>query len=702
MGQHEGGTLAGLKAHLGELIDPKIAEYGGRTVKSMGDGLLLEFPSVVDAVRCAVDVQRGMAERNATVPKEQRIEFRIGINVGDIIIDGADIFGDGVNVAARLQTLADPGGICVSRVVRDQVLDKLNFTFEDLGSKAVKNIARAVEVYRVLDAPAGAPAEQPSLAVVPTWSRPRLVLGKRWHWIASGVVMLGVLIFALVAFIASHPSTKESPAIAATKSLTETNATTAVAKPDENSVAVLPFTNLSDDKNNEYFSDGISEELLTVLQKIPGLHVAARLSAFSFKGKNATAPEIGEKLGVAHLVEGSVRKSGTTVRISARLSRAANGQQLWSDSYTRDLKDVFAVQSELAQTIVEQLRGQLGGKMNASAKAELQAQVQAAVKGGTKNAEAYQLYLQGIFFLNQFSPATAVKAATFLQRAVALDPAFALAWAALSQAGSVRGGYSTSKRDFDEGFALAQRAADRALALEPELSAAHLARMRVQMWYAFDWKGAAESLRRARKVAPTDADVIAAASGLAYAFGQREKAVEFAQQAVSRDPVNAEMRVSLGFSLESVGRYEEAETQFRRVIELSPSAPWGHAAVGLVFLSQERFDEAVREAEREADEWTRLTVQAQALWGLNKKRESDAALDRLIAAYADTAAFQIAQVYAYRRDGDRAFEWLERAYRQHDPGLAWSRSDTTLARLHDDPRWPAFLKRMGIADQQLK
>jgi len=518
-------------------------------------------------------------------------------------------------------------------------------------------------------------------------------------WLIAG---LGAVAVALAAFIAFRAPIKEPAVVATTKSMTETASPAAAPKPDQNSVAVLPFTNLSDDKANEYFSDGISEELLSVLQKISGLRVAARLSAFSFKGKNATAQEIGEKLGVANLVEGSVRKSGKTVRITVRLSRAATGEQLWSESYTRDLKNIFAVQSELAQTIVEQLRGQLGGTLNASAKAEIHAQVRAAGKGGTKNAEAYQLYLQGIFFLNQFSLDTAIRAADFLQRSVDRDPAFALAWAALSRAGSVRGGFATNKRDFDEGFVLARRAADRALGLEPELPSAHLARMRVQMWYDFDWKGAAESLRRAQEFAPTDADVLAAAAALAYTFGQSEKAVEFARQAVSRDPVNAEIRIVLGFTLESVGRYNEAMAEFRRVIELSPASEWGYAAVGQMFLRQERFDDAVREAEHEPDEWTRLTVQAQALWALKKKPEADGALARLIAGSADTAAYQIAEVYAYRRENDRAFEWLERALRQRDPGISWIRPDVSLARLHDDPRWPVFLRKAGLADEQLK
>jgi len=516
------------------------------------------------------------------------------------------------------------------------------------------------------------------------------------------VAALAAVIVALIAAVRLQTDVKDPASVAVRQSTpTETTARQA-PKADQNTVAVLPFTNLSDDKANEYFSDGISEELLSVLQKIAGLRVAARLSAFSFKGTNATTQEIGEKLGVAHLVEGSVRKAGQSVRITVRLSRAATGEQLWSDSYTRDLQDVFAVQSEVAQTIVEQLRVQLGGTLNASAKAAIQAQVRSAGKGGTKNADAYQRYLQGIYFLNQFTRDSAIRAADFLERAVEADPGFALAWAALSQASSVRGGFADTKPEFDEGFAVARRAAGHALELEPDLSEAHLARMRVQMWYDFDWRGATESLKHAQKSAPTDPDVLSAAAQLAYTLGQREKAVEFARQAVASDPVNAEMRMNLAFALESAGRYDDAVSQFRRTIELSPTNPWGHAGVALMLLRQGRFDDALREAERESNEWSRLTAQAQVLWALEKKAESDAVLARLTTRFADTAAYQIAEVHAYRRENDRAFEWLERALRQHDPGLTWSRLDLSLARLQDDPRWLVFLNKVGLADEQLK
>ncbi len=261
------------------------------------------------------------------------------------------------------------------------------------------------------------------------------------------------------------------------------------------SVAVLAFANLSDDKGSEYFSDGISEELLTVLQKIPGLHVAARTSAFSFKGKNATAQEIGQKLGVAHLVEGSVRKAGDVVRIAARLTQANTGEEQWSENYTRNLKDVFAVQTEIAQTIVEQLRGRLtGGAANPTTKAEIQAEVRAAGKGGTKSVEAHEAYLQGRFFINRHSEKETDQARVAYQRAVELDPKFALAWAGLAQAHIWYCNFATEggQKGFNDHLTAAREAVERALILEPDLPEALSARSLIETNFDYNWKGAAE------------------------------------------------------------------------------------------------------------------------------------------------------------------------------------------------------------------
>src|SRR6476646_4741799 len=311
------------------------------------------------------------------------------------------------------------------------------------------------------------------------------------------------------------------------------------------SVAVLAFANLSDDKGSEYFSDGISEELLTVLQKIPGLHVAARTSAFSFKGKNATAQEIGQKLGVARLVDGSVRKAGDTVRIAARLTRTDTGEQLWSENFTRDLKDVFAVQTELAQTIVGQLSGQLtNGAADPEAKAAIRAQVQAAEKGGTKNVEAHQHYLQGRFYINRYSEKDASTALAEYQRAVELDPSFALAWASLAETHlwfckySTQGGLAI----FDAELARARDAATRALTLEPNLPEALRARADIQLNFDFDWKEGGETLRTALVLAPADPAIITDAGTLALAKGDVTQGIALFRRAVALDPINPRAR----------------------------------------------------------------------------------------------------------------------------------------------------------------
>ena len=290
MGADEEGTLAALKAIRRELVDPRIVEHRGRIVKTTGDGLLVEFASVVDAVRCAVEVQREMAERNTDVPAETRIEFRVGINLGDIIIDGDDIFGDGVNVAARLETLAEPGGICVSRVVRDQVRDKLAFAFEDMGEQQVKNIARPVRVYRVRDT--GAAAKSLSAPALP-----------------------------------------------------------ALPLPDKPSIAVLPFQNMSGDPEQEYFADGMVEEIITALSRIRWLFVIARNSSFTYKGQAVDVKQVGRELGVRYVLEGSVRKGGNRVRITGQLIDAETGAHLWADRFDGSLEDVFELQDKVASSV---------------------------------------------------------------------------------------------------------------------------------------------------------------------------------------------------------------------------------------------------------------------------------------------------------------------------------------------------------------
>ncbi|MFZ3374504.1 MAG: tetratricopeptide repeat protein, partial [Chthoniobacterales bacterium] len=412
-----------------------------------------------------------------------------------------------------------------------------------------------------------------------------------------------------------------------------------------------------------------------------------------------------QKLGVAHLVEGSVRKAGDVVRIAARLTRADTGEDLWSENYTRDLKDVFAVQTELAQTIVEQLRGRFaGGETGPTAKEKIQAEVRAAEKGGTKNVEAHEFYLQGRFYRDRHSEKSVGEALAAYQHAVELDPGFALAWAGLADTHSWFCAFSTAggQKSFDAHLASAKDAVGRALAIEPNLPEGLFARATIQTNFDFDWNGAAQTVSKALALAPADPKIVIAAANLEMARGNMDRALELFRKAVDLDPVNPTARSFLAFNLAVTKHFAEARAEFPRVVELNPAAPWAHAGLGLSYLLENKFEEAATAAQGDAGEWARLLIVACARWGQKRIPESDAALAELTANDSETAAYQIAEVYAYRNDKDRAFEWLERARRQRDPGLASLRKDPLLTNLQADPRWNAFLHKMGLADDQLK
>src|SRR5580693_8966153 len=433
--------------HLLREIFPR---FHGTEIKTIGDAFLVEFGSALEAAQCAIEIQRTLAKRNHDVTSDRRIELKIGIHIGDVVHRDGDVYGDGVNIASRIEQLAGAGGICVSMDVERQIRNALEARFEKFGTADLKNIKLPMDLFRiVLPWESGARTASPS---------------ERSSKKSPALIAAAVLV--MIAFIfggwwwSEHPSKHQQSAATQPAPVAPTNA------PDQKSVAVLPFVNMSDDKGSEYFSDGVSEELLTVLQKIPGMHVAARTSAFSFKGKNATAQEIGQKLGVAYLVDGSVRKAGDAVRIAARLARADTGEELWSENYTRNLKDVFAVQTELAQTIVEQLRARFGGTdAGSTAKEKIQAEVQAAEKGGTKNVDAHELYLQGRFYENRHSDKSAREALAAYQHAVELDPRFARAWAGVARTHTWIAGFATEggQKTFDAHLTSARDAVARAL-----------------------------------------------------------------------------------------------------------------------------------------------------------------------------------------------------------------------------------------------
>src|SRR5437016_1976550 len=406
--------------------------FHGTEIKTIGDAFLVEFASALEAAQCAIEIQRTLAKRNHDVTSDRRIELKNGIHIGDVVHREGDVYGDGVNIASRIEALAGAGGICVSMDVERQIRNALEARFEKFGTADLKNISLPMDLFRiVLPWETGAKAEvgmprtsKKSPILIPAAALLAIALLGGWWW--------------------TQRSSKNQQVVTA-----QTLPAAPANAPDPKSVAVLPFVNLSHDKGSEYFSDGVSEELLTILQKIPGMHVAARTSAFSFKGKNATAQEIGQKLGVAYLVDGSVRKSGEAVRIAARLNRADTGEEVWSENFTRDLKDVFAVQTELAETIVEQVRDRLtGSAVDSADKQKIQAEVQAAEKGGTKNVEAHQLYLQGRFYENRNSEKGMDQPLAAYQRAVAADPVNAQARSYLAGYLAVAKQYENARAEY--------------------------------------------------------------------------------------------------------------------------------------------------------------------------------------------------------------------------------------------------------------
>ena len=444
------------------------------------------------------------------------------------------------------------------------------------------------------------------------------------------------------------------------------------------SIAVLPFADLSPGKDQEYFSDGLAEELLNSLVKIQGLNVAARTSSFQFKGKNEDLRVIGKKLNVATVLEGSVRKQGQRVRISAQLVQVSDGFHLWSEAYDRDLTDIFAVQEDIAHSVAGSLKVTLLDEKAAAPRA--------------MNIEAYNAYLQGKYFEARPTKENLEKAIAYYEQATHLDAAYAPAWAALSRAHSLKaGGYGLMQEYRD-----AHEAAERALALDPSLGEAHAALGEVKLLYDWDWAGADAAYQRALVLEKGNAEIVERAASTAATLNRFEEALPLSRRAVGLDPLQPSPYETLAFNAWWAGRLDEAEAAARKGLELDPQFPWLHTVLCRVYLAQARPQEALAEAERDTAPPFRLQDLALTYYALDRKQESDRALTELISEYKAAAAFQIAEVYAFRGEVDAAFAWLERAYAQRDSGLTFTKGDPLLASLERDPRYASFLKKMRL------
>ena len=494
MGDDEESTLAALNAHRKEFIDPAFAEHHGRIVKLMGDGMLVEFPSVVEAVQCAVEVQRGMAERNADVPDGRKMLLRIGINLGDIIVEGDDIHGNGVNVAARIEALADPGGVCISRAARDQVRDKLDIALEDLGEVEVKNIARPLRIFRVpID---GAP---PRVAV------------------------------------------QSAPAVEAT------------VLPDKPSIAVLPFENMSGDPEQEFFADGLTEDILTALSRFRGLFVISRNSAFVYKGKATNVHDVARDLGVQYVVEGSVRKAGNRVRVTVQLIDAEADRHIWAERYDRDLEDIFAVQDEVTTAIVATLPGRIDAATR-----------ERAERKRPENMAAYEYVMAGKTLHHRSRKADNEEAQRLLDRAIELDPKYAHAhsWKACTLAQTWVYGWC---EDRDATWEKISEELQTALALDDDDSDVHRVLAAVNLAHG-EFDKATYHQGRALSLNPNDDLIVVQQGEILTWLGQPEEGIEWIHNAMRLNPYHSERFWGhLGRAHYMARQYAEAVEAFKRI-----------------------------------------------------------------------------------------------------------------------------------------
>ncbi len=465
----------------------------------------------------------------------------------------------------------------------------------------------------------------------------------------------------------------------------------------ERSIAVLAFANLSEGRELEYFSDGISEELLNVLGKIPGVRVSARTSAFSFKGRNLPVPEIARQLGVEFVVEGSVRQAAGRVRIAAQLVKAADGFNVWSDRYDRRLDDILAVQDEIAELIVRALRPALGPSGGAPVSDEtIKAQVQAAQRGGTRHAEAYRCYIQGRFLNEHATREGYAQATESLRQALALDPGFALAWAELAR--NQMALVQADRIPKAEGYEQARTLARRALAIEADLAEAHAVLSQIGLVWDWNWHEAKREADRALELEPNHARVMRLAASVARDVGAFDRALGLYRRSAVLDPVAPLVHVGYCITLLSLGRYAEAEVACRRAIELNPGYEMGYWRLAMLRYLQGHPEDAPSLVAPIKDESMRLTTLALVFPALGRRDEADRTLADLEQNHGARWAFQIAEIRAQRGEVDAAFEWLDRAAREKDQGMTQLRNSPLLRPLHSDARWQPLLVRLNFAD----
>jgi adenylate cyclase len=604
------------------LVRLLLREHNGREVKTMGDSFLVEFPSALDAVRCAYDIQKKLHEFNDSRPEEQRIHLRIGVHVGDVVLSNGDISGDAVNVASRIEGLADRDSVCITRQVYDQIQNKFEPGVTSLGLKSLKNVSAPIELF----------------SVAMPWERGP-----------------------------TQPPTG----------------------PDRSRIVVLPLANISADPKDEFFADGMTDELIGTLSKIRGLKVVARTTAMRYKGERKTASEIGRELRVSSLLEGSVRRDANNIRISVQLVDTATEEQLWADKYDRELQSVFALQSEIAQQVARALEVQLKD-----------ADSTALSKTQTKDTGAYTLYLRGRYHWNTRSEDGTNKATKCFEEALARDPRYALAHVGLADCYAILGLYGYRRPSTV--YPTAREEIAKALDLDDSLAEAHASMGEVMMQYYYEWDRAKNELDRALMLNPNYATAHLWKSTYFATQGLLDEAIAEVRVAQEMDPLSMIISTELGKTLYYAGKHKEAVEQYERSLEIDDRFAISHKGLAEVYAQQGKFDESILEIEKA------IAISKRSVFILDDLgyvyalagRRTDAlkVLEELETLSTETYVppYGRAAIYAGLGDFNNALVWLGKAFEERS-FLAWIKVDPVFDAMRNDPRFLSLLEKLGLA-----
>jgi TolB-like protein/class 3 adenylate cyclase/Flp pilus assembly protein TadD len=647
--------------------------FCGSEIKTIGDGFLVEFQSALDAAQCAIEIQRALSRRNAAVPAERRIEIKIGIHIGDVVHRNGDVYGDGVNIASRIEPLAGPGGICVSMDVERQIRNTLEARFEKLAPTELKNISIPMDLFRIV------PAGEKQTSVEAQSETESTRASRKFLWTAVALVF--VLMIGIGWWWSERPRRTPVSPVA-------TTASSAAEQIPPKSIAVLPFENLSRDPDNAYFVEGIQDEILTRLSKIAELKVISHTSTQKYKSAPDNLRDVARQLGVANILEGSVQRSNDRVRVNVQLINALSDAHLWADTYDRQLTDIFAVESEIAKTIAETLQAKLTGSEKT-----------AILKRPTENPEAHELYLKGRFFWNKRTAADLRRSIDYFNEAIKKDPNYAPAYAALAQSWKLlpafNGGAPT------DCFPQAEAAARKALELDATSSTARAALASLKGLNGFDYPGAIAEYKQTLELNPNDATTLQWFANDALAnVGQSDRELEELKRAVELDPLSLIINSNLGVAYIHSGRLDHAVTQLRKTIELDGSFYYAHYNLALALELKGAIPEAMGEYQKTislSDDAVPLGMLGRLYAVQGRKEEAQKILQQLLdrRKQAYIPAYSVALVYLGLGDRNEALNWLETGYREHDGfNIGPIRIDPLLASLHGDPRFEALADKI--------